>query len=194
VLAAANIETLKRYGMEKRTIITACPHCFNTIGTEYGQLGGTFEIVHHSVYLRGLLDAGRLTVDAAGGGPARPVTLHDSCYLARYHGISAEPREVLRQLPVIELREMEQRGRTTFCCGAGGGRMWMEERRGTRINAERTSQALATGATAVVTECPFCMTMIRDGLGAAGDQGAGVEALDIAEVLAAALHPAAAGR
>ena len=194
VLAAANIETLKRYGMEKRTIITACPHCFNTIGTEYGQLGGRFDIVHHSVYLRGLLDAGRLTVDAAGEGPTRPVTLHDSCYLARYHGISAEPREVLRQLPVIELREMEQRGRTTFCCGAGGGRMWMEERRGTRINAERTSQALATGATAVVTECPFCMTMIRDGLGAAGDQGAGVEALDIAEVLAAALHPAAAGR
>src|SRR5664280_2196032 len=189
VLASANIKTLERYGMEKRTIITACPHCFNTIGTEYGQLGGTFEIVHHSVYLRELLAAGRLPLANDGVAPKRSVTLHDSCYLARYNGISAEPREVLRQLPVIELREMEQRGRSTFCCGAGGGRMWMEESRGTRINEERTRQALATGASAVVTECPFCMTMLRDGLSAAGDPGAQVEAIDVAELLAAALAP-----
>ena len=101
---------------------------------------------------------------------------------------------MLRQLPVIELREMEQRGRPTFCCGAGGGRMWMEERRGTRINDERTRQALATGAAAVVTECPFCMTMLRDGLNAAGERGAGIDTIDLAELLAAALHPAAAGR
>ena len=192
ILASANIETLKRYGLEKRTIITACPHCFNTIGTEYGQLGGTFEIVHHSVYLRELLAAGRLPLANDGDAPKRSVTLHDSCYLARYHGISAEPREVLRQLPVIELREMEQRGRSTFCCGAGGGRMWMEESRGTRINAERTRQALATGADAVVTECPFCMTMIRDGLSAAGDRGADVQAIDLAELLAASLAAPAA--
>jgi Fe-S oxidoreductase len=194
ILASANIETLKRYGLEKRTIITACPHCFNTIGTEYGQLGGTFEIVHHSVYLRELLAAGRLPLASDGDAPKRSVTLHDSCYLARYHGISAEPREVLRQLPVIELREMEQRGRSTFCCGAGGGRMWMEESRGTRINEERTRQALATGADAVVTECPFCMTMIRDGLSAAGDRGADVQAIDLAELLAASLAPPAATR
>jgi Fe-S oxidoreductase len=189
VLAAGNIETLKRYGMEKRTIITACPHCFNTISTEYGQLGGTFEIVHHAAYLEGLLAAGRLPLADGGPGPARSVTLHDSCYLARYSGITKEPREVLRQLPVIELREMEQRERASFCCGAGGGRMWMEERRGTRINEERTRQALATGASAVVTECPFCMTMLRDGLSAAGDRGAGVEAIDLAELLAEALAP-----
>ena len=187
VLAAGNIETLKRYGFEKRTIITACPHCFNTIGTEYGQLGGTFEILHHSVYLQGLLAAGRLPIADAPGGPARSVTLHDSCYMARYSGISAEPREVLRRLPMVELHEMERRERSTFCCGAGGGRMWMEESRGTRINEERTRQALATGADAVVTECPFCMTMIRDGLSAAGDRGADVQAIDLAEILAASL-------
>jgi Fe-S oxidoreductase len=194
VLASGNIETLTRYGMQKRTIITACPHCFNTIGTEYGQLGGTFEIVHHSVYLRELLAAGRLPIADAPGAPTRSVTFHDSCYLARYNGVSAEPRQVLRQLPVVELHEMEQRGRSTFCCGAGGGRMWMEESRGTRINEERTRQALATGAGAIVTECPFCMTMIRDGLGAAGDRGAGVQAIDLAEILAASLAPPAATR
>ncbi len=194
VLAAGNIETLKRYGMEKRTIITACPHCFNTIGTEYGQLGGSFEIVHHAAYLRGLLAAGRLPLAEDDGSAKRSVTLHDSCYLARYNGIVAEPREVLRQLPVIELHEMERRERSTFCCGAGGGRMWMEERTGTRINEERTRQALATGASAVVTECPFCMTMIRDGLGAAGDRGAGVEAIDLAELLAASIAPNTAAR
>ena len=187
VLAAGNIETLKRYGFEKRAIITACPHCFNTIGTEYGQLGGTFEILHHSVYLQGLLAAGRLPIADASGTSARSVTLHDSCYMARYSGISAEPREVLRRLPMVELHEMERRERSTFCCGAGGGRMWMEESRGTRINEERTRQALATGADAVVTECPFCMTMIRDGLSAAGDRGADVQAIDLAEILAASL-------
>jgi len=194
ILASGNIETLKRYGMQKRTIITACPHCFNTIGAEYGQLGGTFEIVHHSVYLRGLLAAGRLRLAADGHAPKRSVTLHDSCYLARYNGISADPREVLRQIPVIELREMEQHGRSTFCCGAGGGRMWMEESRGTRINEERTRQALATGAESVVTECPFCMTMIRDGLSATGDRGADVGAIDLAELLAASLAEPAARR
>ena len=99
---------------------------------------------------------------------------------------------MLRQLPVIELREMERRERSTFCCGAGGGRMWMEETRGTRINEERTRQAIATGAEAVVTECPFCMTMIRDGLAAAGDRGADVAAVDLAELLAASLAPTAA--
>jgi Fe-S oxidoreductase len=189
ILAAGNIETLKRYGMERRTIVTACPHCFNTIATEYGQLGGTFEVVHHSVYLRGLLAAGRLPLADPGDAPALPVTLHDSCYLARYHAVAAEPREVLRQLPVVELREMDRRQRTTFCCGAGGGRMWMEESRGTRINEERTRQALATGASAIVTECPFCMTMIRDGLGAAGERAAGVGTMDLAELLAASLAP-----
>jgi Fe-S oxidoreductase len=173
--------------MGERTIVTACPHCFNTIGNEYGQLGGTFRIVHHSVFLQQLLADGRLRTT----GAARSVTFHDSCYMARYNGVVAAPRDVLGSVPGIELREMEKSGRQTFCCGAGGGRMWMEETRGTRINTERTRQALATGAETVATSCPFCMVMIRDGLAdAAATSGAGtVSAQDIAEVLADALAP-----
>jgi len=192
MLATGNIETLNRYRMGERTIVTACPHCFNSIGTEYGQLGGAFRVVHHSAFLRELLADGRLRViDADGtGAGARSVTLHDSCYMARYNDVVAEPREVLGAVPGLELREMEKSGRQTFCCGAGGGRMWMEETRGTRINVERTSQALATGAATVATECPFCMTMLKDGLDAAPENAAGtVRAVDIAELLAESLAP-----
>ena len=202
MLASGNVETLNRYQMGERTIVTACPHCFNSIGVEYEQLGGHFRVVHHAAYLRELLAGGRLRVidaDGAGGatsgGPAagiegRSVTLHDSCYLTRYNGIVDEPREVLGSIAGLELREMENRGRNTFCCGAGGGRMWMEETRGTRINESRTAQALATGASTVATECPFCMTMLKDGLEAAqsGTDGT-VRAIDIAELLAESLAP-----
>jgi Fe-S oxidoreductase len=188
MLASGNVETLNRYRMGERTIVTACPHCFNSIGVEYGQLGGRFRVVHHSVYLRELLADGRLRVADGEAAPSRSVTLHDSCYMARYSGVVAEPRDVLGAVPGLELREMEKRGRGTFCCGAGGGRMWMEETRGTRINAERTAQALATGADTVATECPFCMTMLKDGLDAAPQNAAGtVRAIDIAELLAESL-------
>jgi Fe-S oxidoreductase len=194
MLATGNIETLNRYGMGERTIVTACPHCFNSIGNEYGQLGGSFRIVHHAAYLRELLSNGRLRVvdaDAAAdgsGGSGRSVTLHDSCYLTRYNGIVEEPREVLGTIAGLELREMDNRGRNTFCCGAGGGRMWMEETRGTRINEARTAQALATGAETVATECPYCMTMMKDGLEAAqSGTGGTVRAIDIAELLAESL-------
>ena len=140
-----------RYGMGERTIVTACPHCFNTIGNEYGQLGGSYRIVHHSTYLAELLASGRLaTVPEDAGsetGDHRPgsVTVHDSCYLARYNGVIAAPRDVLGAAGV-SITEMEKSGKNTFCCGAGGGRMWMEETRGTRINEERTRQVLETGA------------------------------------------------
>jgi Fe-S oxidoreductase len=208
MLASGNIETLNRYRMGERTIVTACPHCFNSIGNEYGQLGGTFAIKHHSAYLRELLAAGRLRViegdgaaspvgsDGFAGSPgARSVTLHDSCYLTRYNGVIDEPREVLGSIAGLELREMDNRGRNTFCCGAGGGRMWMEETRGTRINESRTAQALATGASAVATECPFCMTMLKDGLEAAdANVGGAVKAIDIAELLAESLAPVQPGR
>ena len=171
--------------MTDRTIITACPHCMNTIGVEYRQFGGTFEVVHHAVYLRRLLDEGRLTVeDETSRGL---VTFHDSCYLARYDDISDDPRRVLRALPMLEHREMEQRERSTFCCGAGGARMWMEETVGARTNVERARQAAATGAETVVTECPFCMTMLRDGLAASDDGASTMQTLDLAEVLAARL-------
>jgi len=186
ILASGNVETLNRYGMGERTIVTACPHCFNTIGNEYGQLGGSFKVVHHSVFLQGLLADGRLRV--ADEGPANSVTFHDSCYMARYNGVIAAPRDVLGSVPGLELREMEKSGKNTFCCGAGGGRMWMEETRGTRINAERTRQALETGAETVATSCPFCMTMMKDGLADTTSSGT-VSARDISEILADSLAP-----
>jgi Fe-S oxidoreductase len=199
MLATGNIETLNRYEMGERTIVTACPHCFNSIGNEYGQLGGHFRVIHHAAYLRELLSGGRLRVvdadaTASEPGTGRSVTLHDSCYLTRYNGIVEEPREVLGTIPGIELREMDNRGKNTFCCGAGGGRMWMEETRGTRINESRTAQALETGASTVATECPFCMTMLKDGLEAAqSGTGGTVRAIDIAELLAESLAPTQPG-
>jgi Fe-S oxidoreductase len=182
MLATGNVETLNRY--KPKTIITACPHCFNTIGNEYGQLGGTYNVVHHSQYLSKLVGDGRLRVDARR---EQSITVHDSCYLARYNGVISETRDVLGAVPGIELREMDNNGRQTFCCGAGGGRMWMEEKRGTRVNAERTRQALSTGAEAVATACPFCLVMMRDGVADAGERGAGVQVQDISEILAAGL-------
>jgi Fe-S oxidoreductase len=198
MLAMGNVETLDKYRMGERTIVTACPHCFNTIGNEYGQLGGQYKIVHHSQYLAGLLESGRLQTvpeDAtASTGDHRPgsVTVHDSCYLARYNDVIAPPRDVLGAAGV-SITEMDKAGRNTFCCGAGGGRMWMEETRGTRINEERTRQVLATGAETVATSCPFCMVMMSDGL-AAADGGSAVAAMDISEVLAARIAAAPADR
>jgi len=194
ILAQGNVETLNGYRMGERTIVTACPHCFNSIANEYPQLGGSFSVVHHSVYLQQLLADGRLRVaDGDGVNGGATVTVHDSCYLARYNGVIAAPRDVLAAVPGLRIREMEKSGRSTFCCGAGGGRMWMEETRGTRINAERTRQALETGAETVATSCPFCMVMIRDGLSDAAASGAvadgAVAARDIAEVLAESLAP-----
>jgi Fe-S oxidoreductase len=198
ILAAGNVDTLSRYRMGERTIVTACPHCFNTIGNEYGQLGGTFRIVHHSTYLAELLSSGRLTTlpeDAAGtSGEHRPgsVTVHDSCYLARYNNVVAAPRMVLGAAGVA-ITEMSKSGRDTFCCGAGGGRMWMEETRGTRINSERSRQVLETAADTVATSCPFCMVMLGDGLAATAG-GARVTTLDVSEVLAGRIAAAPAGR
>jgi Fe-S oxidoreductase len=213
MLATANLETLQRYRMGERTIVTACPHCFNSLGNEYGQLGGSFAVKHHSVYLAELLAAGRLrtipadevaavaagttggAATAGGDGAARDgtarasVTIHDSCYLARYNGIVAAPRQILGAIDGVEVREMERSGRQTFCCGAGGGRMWMEETRGTRINAERSRQVLATGADRVATACPFCMTMLKDGLDAQ-ETPTDVVAVDVSELLAERLAAA----
>jgi Fe-S oxidoreductase len=198
MLAMGNVETLDRYKMGDRTIVTACPHCFNSIGNEYGQLGGQYKVVHHSTYLAGLVSSGRLATvpeDAESStGDHRPgsVTVHDSCYLARYNNVIAAPRSVLGAAGV-SITEMANSGRQTFCCGAGGGHMWMEETRGTRINAERTRQVLETGADTVATACPFCMVMMSDGL-AAADGGSAVRAMDISEVLAQRIAAAPAER
>jgi len=159
-------------------------------------LGGSFEVVHHSVYLDRLLTSGRLRI-GEDGAVAGKVTYHDPCYLTRYNGIESAPRDALAAVPGLQLEEMERHGRNTFCCGAGGGRMWMEETRGTRINQERTRQALATGAETVAVACPFCMVMLKDGLADAG-RGPGTEdpvsIADIAELLAESAIPAEGGR
>jgi Fe-S oxidoreductase/nitrate reductase gamma subunit len=186
MLATHNVETFAKYGPP--SIVTACPHCFNTLANEYPQFGGHYDVRHHTSYLAALLASGRLaTRDADGteppGAEARRVTLHDACYLSRYNGIADAPRDILRSVGSLEIAEMAAHGRQTFCCGAGGGHMWMEETRGTRINAARTRQVLVTEAPILATECPFCMTMMRDGV---ADAGAGdrVTTLDIAEILA----------
>jgi Fe-S oxidoreductase len=189
VLAMQNVETLGRYGPP--AIVTACPHCFNTLANEYGRFGGHYTVTHHAAYLAGLLADGRLATLAPNGLATRTVTFHDSCYLARYNGVVAAPRSVLGAVGGLELREMDRRGRGAMCCGAGGGRMWMEETEGTRIDAERTRQVLATGAGTLATSCPFCMTMLRDGIATAATAGTAgdVTTLDIAEILAEVAVP-----
>src|SRR5688572_11359261 len=192
ILAKGNIETLDRYGV--RTVLTMCPHCFHQIGNEYPQLGGNYEVVHHSTFIQKLLEEGRVPLDTAEG-QALTITYHDSCYLGRYNDVYDAPRETLkRALPVVSLVEPARTRSRGLCCGAGGGRMWMEETQGKRINVERTEELLATGADAVAVACPFCMTMIADGLKQANSE---VPVLDISEVvadrLAAVVHETPVG-
>ena len=179
-LAQQNVETLNRYAIKK--IITQCPHCFNTLGNEYPQFGGHFQVLHHSEVIAKLVADGRLRPGEAQLDA--PVTYHDSCYLARHNGISEAPRQALVSLG-IEVREMERNRTETFCCGAGGGRMWLEETLGQRINQNRVDEAAKTlgGRGTIATSCPFCLTMIKDGIGETGRSEA-MEAKDIAELIA----------
>jgi Fe-S oxidoreductase len=163
MLAAQNVETLNGAGV--RRIVATCAHCFNTLANEYPQLGGHYEVVHHSQLLARLVAEGRLTpiepVDAT-------VTYHDACYLGRHNRIFAPPREVLGSVPGARLAEMPRNRERSFCCGAGGARMWMEESLGTKVNDERSREAVSTGATRVATACPFCYIMLDDGVKGAG--------------------------
>lgn len=182
-LAAANIATLNRYGV--RRIIAHCPHCVNVFLKDYPQFGGRYEVQHHTQFLAQLLRDGRLVLPAGGGATPESLTYHDPCYLARVNGIHAAPRELLRSALAGaqpgELREMERREEKTSCCGAGGGRMWMEEDPAKRVSAARAGEALATGAKTVAVGCPFCLTMMTDGVAACG---ASARVLDVAEILA----------
>jgi Fe-S oxidoreductase len=160
MLAGENVSTLNGMGVTK--IVTQCPHCLNTIKNEYPQLGGNFEVVHHSQLLEQLVASGRLDVSKASLD-AR-VVYHDSCYLGRHNDIYGAPRRVLGSLKGIDLVEAPRNGTGGMCCGAGGGRMWMEETVGTKVNTERSRELLATGASRIATACPFCTVMIGDGV------------------------------
>ena len=182
MLAKDTIDTLNRYAVT--TVVTSCPHCFHQIGNEFPQLGGNYEVIHHSTYIDRLLqqDLVPLRTDE---GRRLTIAYHDSCYLGRYNDIYDAPRETLRRaLPVVALVEAPRARDRGLCCGAGGGRMWMEERQGKRINIERTEELLATGADTIAVACPFCMTMMSDGVKAKESR---VPVLDIAEVVASQL-------
>lgn len=176
-LATTNIETLNSYNVTK--IITTCPHCFHTIGKEYPQLGGHYEVIHHTELLNELLKDNRLQLSGMG---QMKITYHDSCYANRWNDEYDNAREVISAVPGVELVEMELNKAQSFCCGAGGGKMWMEEHIGKRINIERTDQALATGADAIAVGCPFCLTMFDDGL--KNRDAAEKPLMDLAELIA----------
>jgi Fe-S oxidoreductase len=179
MLAKDTIETLDRYKVT--TIVTSCPHCFHQMGNEFPDLGGHYDVIHHSTYIEKLLQEHRVPLQSSEG-KALTIAYHDSCYLGRYNDVYDAPREALkRSLPVVNLVEPKRTKDRGLCCGAGGGRMFMEEKAGKRINIERTEELLATGADAIAVACPFCMTMISDGTKA---KESSVPVLDIAEVVA----------
>jgi Fe-S oxidoreductase len=184
MLAKGVIETLDGYHV--KTIVTFCPHCFHQMGSEFPDIGGNYEVIHHTDYIERLLEAGRVPLDTEHGERLK-VAYHDSCYLGRYNDIYDAPRNALkRALPIMELVEPPRTKSRGMCCGAGGGRMWMEENVGKRVNVERSEELLATGADQIAVACPFCMTMITDGVASAGSS---VPVLDISEVVASRLLP-----
>jgi Fe-S oxidoreductase len=182
-LASENVATLTPYRFRK--ILVTCPHCLNSLGKEYREHGGSYTVVHHSQLLSELLAAGRIPLDLAKSSDEL-VTFHDPCYLARYNDTVEPPREVLDRIGVKSV-EMAQSRKSGFCCGAGGGRIFLEERIGKRVNVERTEQALATGAKTVAVGCPFCMTMMTDGTKAKGVDEQ-VKVKDLAELVAERLR------
>jgi Fe-S oxidoreductase len=182
-LARQNVETLS--GTGAKTIVVNCPHCFNTIRNEYPDFGGRFEVVHHTELFARLLRQGRLQ---ATREVREVLTYHDPCYLGRHNGIYDAPRSVLERVPGLETKEMPRHHERGFCCGAGGSRMWLEERLGKRVNMERTEEAIATGADTLGVACPYCLIMLDDGAKAKGEA---IRVLDVAQVLAEATeaHP-----
>jgi len=181
-MAQMAVEVLNGYSVRK--IITNCPHCFNTFKNDYPQFGGNFEVIHATELVDRLIADGKLELNDAG--QPRAITYHDSCYLGRYNGVIDAPRNILNRIPGVELREMQRSRRFGMCCGAGGGRMWMEEEPTQRVNFRRVEQALETSPDAVAVACPFCMTMVDDGLKSKGMEDK-VPALDVMELVAGSL-------
>lgn len=181
--AMSNIQVLNGYGIKK--IVTACPHCFNTIKNEYPNLGGNYDVIHHSTFLQQLINEGRLKVKGGGEFKGKKITYHDSCYLGRANNIYEAPREVLQALDA-DLVEMKRCRTTGLCCGAGGAQMFKDAEKGNKeINIERTEEALNTGAKIIAAACPFCMTMMTDGV-KNKEKEKEVQVKDLAELIAEA--------
>ena len=179
MLMQENITTLNNYGVKK--IVTACPHCFHSIKNEYKQFGGNFEVVHHSEFIDELLVKGKIHLKDEQAETEK-ITYHDSCYLGRYNSVYDAPRNSLNKIKNLELNEMTRNKSKGFCCGAGGGRMFLEDEEGSRINEERTKEAISTGAETIASACPFCMTMMNDGV-KYFDKTEEVSVKDIAEIV-----------
>lgn len=190
--ASANVERMKGYGVKK--VLVQCPHCLNTIKNDFPQMGGDFEVVHHAELISRLVAEGRLQPAVARAFEGQLVTFHDPCYLARWNGVTEEPRAALASVPGLRLAEMERNREQGFCCGAGGGRMWLEEKLGTRINQNRVEEAarvLGAKGGVVAAGCPFCLTMLKDGVAELGREET-VKVVDLAEIVADGLPAEAA--
>jgi heterodisulfide reductase subunit D len=181
MMAYNNIQTMNMYEVKK--IVTTCPHCFNTLKNEYPELGGNYEVISHAVYLQQLIQEGKLKMKENGAFKGKRITYHDSCYLGRANNIYEAPREVLQALDgdLVELKRCKTNG---LCCGAGGAQMFKEDEKGdSRINIERTKDVLESGASIVASNCPFCLTMLSDGI-KNNEKETEIQALDIAEMIA----------
>ncbi|MBA3827496.1 MAG: (Fe-S)-binding protein [Taibaiella sp.] len=184
MMAYNNIQTLNGYNVKK--IVTACPHCFNILRNEYPALGGNYEVIHHTMFLQQLLNDGRIRIKEGGAFKGKKITYHDSCYLGRGNGIYEAPRAVLETLDV-ELVEMKRCKTNGMCCGAGGAQMFKEEEPGTtRINFDRAAEAVGTGANIIAANCPFCTTMLTDGV-KNQEKEDDIKVMDIAEMVALSL-------
>jgi Fe-S oxidoreductase len=178
MMAQENIETLNNYKVKK--IIAACPHCLNTLKNEYPQMGGNYEVIHHTQFIFDLIQSGKITLK---NGLEGTLTYHDPCYLGRYNSIYDQPRSILQSISKEGVTELDRHGRESFCCGAGGGRMWMEETIGKRINLERAEEIAGQNVTTLAVGCPFCLTMLEDGMKELNKEET-IKTQDIAELVA----------